>query len=96
MVAQFPSKKLSNYQASQAVSTAFPNTFSHASTHDRTKHIFGLEEITDTPCSSSDVQGVDLEAENRQLRLLVDNQQLRLQVMQNRIREASCTTTEAN
>lgn len=83
MTAQFPSKKLSNYQVSQAVSTAFPNTFSRASTHDRTKHIFGLEEITDTPC----VQSVDLEAENQRLRLLVDDQQLRLQEMLNRIDE---------
>ena len=87
MSAQFPSKKLSNYQVSQAISTAFPNTFSRASTHDRTKHIFGLEEITDTPCSSSYVLSTDLEAENRQLRLLVDDQQLRLQEMQNRIEE---------
>ena len=83
MMAQFPSKNLSNYQVSQAISAAFPNTFSRLSTRSRTKHIFGLEEITDTPCSSSD----DLEAENRRLRLQVDNQQVRLQVMQNRIDE---------
>ena len=83
MMAQFPSKNLSNYQVSQAITAAFPNTSSRLSTHSRTKHIFGLEEITDTPCSSSD----DLEAENRRLRLQVDDQQVRLQVMQNRIDE---------
>ena len=82
MMAQFPSKNLSNYQVSQAITTAFPNTSSRLSTRSRTKHIFGLEEITDTPCSSS-----DLEAENRRLRLQVDDQQVRLQVMQNRIDE---------
>ena len=83
MMAQFPSKNLSNYQVSQAITAAFPNTSSCLGTHTRTKHIFGLEEITDTPCSSSD----DLEAENRQLRLQVDDQQVRLQVMQNWIDE---------
>ena len=51
MTAQFPSKYLSNYQVSQAITTAFPNTFSRQNTHSRTKHIFGLEEITDTPSS---------------------------------------------
>ena len=87
MTAQFPSKNLSNYQVSQAITTAFPNTFSRLSTHSRTKHIFGLEEITDKPCSSDDIHSIDLEAENRRLRLQVDDQQLRLQVMQNRIDE---------
>ena len=86
MTAQFPSKNLSNYQVSQAITTAFPNTFSRQSTHSRTKHIFGLEEITDTPSSSS-VHSIDLEAENRRLRLQVDDQQHRLQVMQNRIED---------
>ena len=62
MTAQFPSKKLSNYQVSQGVCTTFPNTFSHTSTHDRTKHIFSLEEITNTTPSCGTI---DLEAENQ-------------------------------
>ena len=71
---------------SQAISTAFPITFSQLSTHSRTKH--GLEEITYTPSSFSDaVHNIDHEAENRRLRLQVDDQQHRLQVMHNRIEE---------
>ena len=43
MIAQFPTKRLSVYQVSKAITAAFTNTYSRASSHNRTKHIFGLE-----------------------------------------------------
>ena len=94
MIVQFPTKRLSVYQVSNAITTAFPNTYSRASTHNRKKHIFGLEKrpTTDhvqtcaTPSTSREAQ---LTLEIQQLQQQVLSQQSRICELEKQVQESS-------
>ena len=74
MIAQ---RSVSAFQVSKAITAAFPSTYSRASSHNRTKHIFGLEKRPTT----EHAQTCATPSTSREAQLMLEIQQLQQQVL---------------